>query len=131
MNKLAINFFFAAALGLSGCASETGWTPTVDTYNDPNAARLSQDMADCEKLAKRASGGTAKQAATGAAAGGLMGAASGAVIGAIGGSAGTGAATGAAVGGLGGAITQGLEAERSYKNAYNNCMSGRGHRVIR
>ena len=103
---------------LSGCASQTGWTPTVDTYNDPNAYRISQDMAECKELASHYSGGTATETAVGAGVGGLVGAAGGAAL-------------GATVGALGGAAKQGFSAEDKYKSAYNNCMSGRGHRVIR
>ena len=131
MKKPLINFAFVGVLFLSGCASQTGWTPTVDTYNDPNAYRIGQDMEECKQLASQSSGGTAKQAAVGAATGGLLGAAGGAVAGAFTGNAGMGAAIGAAAGGLGGAAHQGFDAESRYKNAYNNCMSGRGHRVIR
>lgn len=119
------------ALLLSACASQTGWRPTVDTYNDPNAYRLEQDYAECEQLARQASGGTAKESLKGAAVGGLAGAAGGAAIGAIAGSAGAGAAIGATAGGLGGAMKQGLSAEDTFKNAFNNCMIGRGHKVLR
>lgn len=131
MKKFTIGVAAIGGLLLSGCASQTGWTPTVDSYNDPNAFRISQDMAECKQLAEQASGGTVKETAIGAGVGGLMGAAGGAAIGAITGSAGTGAALGAAIGGLGGAGKQGLSAEDKYKSAFNNCMSGRGHRVIR
>ena len=87
-----------------------GWTPTVDTYNDPNAFRISKDMAECKQLASQASGGTATETAIGA---------------------GTGALAGAAGGGLGGGAYKGLSAEDKYKSAYNNCMAGRRHKVIR
>lgn len=131
MKNTSIKLAILGVLALSGCASQTGWTPTVDTYNDPNAYRIGQDMAECKQLAAQSSGGTAKQTAIGAATGGLIGGAGGAVAGAFTGSPGLGAAIGAAAGGLGGAAHQGFDAEARYKNAYNNCMSGRGHRVIR
>jgi uncharacterized protein YcfJ len=131
MNNLSMGIAFAGALLLTACASQTGWTPTVDTYNDPNAYRINQDMAECKQLAVQASGGTAKEAAVGAGVGGLLGGAGGAVFGAFSGNPGMGAAIGAAAGGLGGAAKQGFSAEDRYKSAYNNCMSGRGHRVIR
>jgi len=119
-------------LAVAGCAEYGGYRPTVDTYNDPNAANLSRDEADCRQLAQQASGGTARQAATGGLVGGLIGAASGAAIGAGagGGNAGKGAAIGAAAGGLGGGTYKGVSADEDYKSAYRNCMRGRGHNVV-
>jgi len=116
---------------VSACATQTGWRPTVDTYNDPNVSRLEQDYVECEQLARQASGGTALEAAKGAGVGALLGAAGGAAIGALTCSAGTGAAIGAAAGGLGGGAKQGFSAEDAFKNAFNNCMIGRGHKVLR
>ncbi len=117
-------------LMLSACASQTGWTPTVDTYNNRNAYRLNQDMQQCQQLASQASGGTLKESAIGAGVGGLIGAAGGAALGAIFGNAGTGAAIGAAAGGIGGASKQGFQSEEHYKYAYNNCLRQRGHNVV-
>ena len=131
MKKLTTSTVIIAATLLSGCYSAGGWTPTVDTYNDPNAYRINQDMAECQQLASQASGGTVKETAIGAGTGAALGAAAGAIIGAFTGSAGTGAAIGAATGGFGGGAYQGISAEDKYKNAYNNCMSGRGHKVVR
>lgn len=131
MKTLTTNAIIIGSLLLTACASQTGWTPTVDSYNDPNAYRINQDMAECRQLASQASGGTVKEAAVGAGVGGLVGAAGGAVVGAFTGNPGAGAAIGAAAGGFGGAAKQGFTAEEKYKNAYNNCMSGRGHRVVR
>lgn len=131
MKKLTTSIVFIGSILVSACASQTGWTPTVDTYNDPNAYRINQDMAECKQLAGQASGGTAKEAAIGAGVGGLVGAAGGAVVGAFTGNPGAGAAIGAAAGGFGGAAKQGFSAEDRYKNAYNSCMSGRGHHVVR
>jgi hypothetical protein len=131
MKHLTGSLVIIGSILLSACASQGGWTPTVDSYNDPNASQISQDMAECKQLAGQASGGTAQETAIGAGGGALLGAAGGAIIGAFTGNAGTGAAIGAATGGLGGAAVKGLGSEEKYKNAYNNCMSGRGHRVIR
>ena len=128
-NQSILSAFFVS-LALSGCASQTGWTPTVDSYNDPNAARLGQDMSECQQLASHASGGTAKEAAIGAGVGGLIGAAGGAALGAALGNAGTGAAIGAAAGGIGGAGKQGLDSEAQYKHAYSSCLRQRGHKVL-
>ncbi len=115
---------------LGGCASYTGWTPTVDPYGDPNAYRIQQDMAECRQLARHASGDLATESVSGALVGGGIGAATGAVIGALTGAPGRGAAWGAAVGGMGSGIARGLSAEQRYKQAYIRCMQGRGHRVL-
>lgn len=131
MKQLNIGTIIVAALMLSGCYSYGGYQPTVDTYNDPNAYRLNQDAAECRQLAEQSSGGTAKETAIGAGVGGLIGAAGGAVVGAFTGNPGAGAAIGAAAGGFGGAAKQGFTAEDRFRNAYNQCMSGRGHNVIR
>ena len=131
MKKLANVGVFIGSVLLTACASQGGWTPTVDSYNDPNAAHINQDMAECKQLASQASGGTGTQTAVGAGTGALLGAAGGAVIGAFAGNPGMGAAVGASTGALGGGAYKGLSAEDQYKNAFNNCMSGRGHKVVR
>lgn len=128
MKKLFVIAVLASLV--SACATQGGWSPTVDPYGDPNAYRLNQDMAECRQLALRASGNTAVETAKGAAIGGAIGAASGAALGAISGDAGTGAAIGATVGGFGGATKQGFEAEGQYKRSYINCLRHRGHYVI-
>jgi len=119
-----------ACLLLTSCAQMTSYQPTVDTYGDPNAFRLNQDMAQCQQLASQASGGALKETAIGAGVGGLIGAAGGAALGAIIGNPGTGAAIGAAAGGMGGAAKQGLQSSDTYKSAYNSCLRQRGHKVI-
>ncbi len=119
-----------ASVLLSACASQSGWSPTVDTYNDPRAQYISQDQADCRQLAQQASGGTAQNAVTGTVVGGLLGAAAGAAIGAAAGNAGTGAAIGAAAGGIGGGTHGGFSSEQDYQSAYRTCMRNRGHNVL-
>ena len=84
-------------------------------------------MTECKQLASQASGGTDKEIAIGAGVGGLAGAAGGAIVGAFLGNPGIGAAAG----GFGGAAKQGFSAEDKFKGAYSNCMSGRGHNVLR
>lgn len=130
MKKLTASIVFVGGLLLSACASQSGWTPTLDTYNDPNAGRITQDLSECKELASQASGGAVKQSAIGMGVGGLVGAASGAAIGAIAGNPGTGAAIGATAGGIGGGVKQGIESESDYKRAYSNCMRSRGHSVV-
>jgi outer membrane lipoprotein SlyB len=118
------------ALVLAGCVNQNTWTPTVDTYNDPNAWRLSQDEAQCRQLAMHASGSSLKQTAEGTAIGGLLGAAAGAAIGAAAGVPGMGAAIGAAAGGFGGGGYESFETTDQFKNAFDQCLRERGHQVI-
>lgn len=131
MKAIKISSVVIGTLMLTACYSYGGYQPTVDTYNDPNAYRLNQDIAECKQLAQQSSGGTAKETAIGAGVGGLIGAAGGAVVGAFTGNPAAGAAIGAAAGGLGGAAKQGFTSEDRFRNAYNQCMSNRGHNVIR
>ncbi len=115
---------------VTGCASQGSWTPTVDPYNDPNAANIDRDLVECRQLAKHASGGTGAETGKGALVGGAIGAVGGAIIGAAVGSPGRGAAVGAAAGGVGGGARGGLGAEDQFKRSYINCMRQRGHNVI-
>jgi len=119
-----------SAVIMSGCASQGNWSPTVDPYDDPNAANISRDKVECRQLAQNAGGGTAREVGKGALIGGAIGAAAGAALGAAVGSPGSGAAAGAAIGGFGGGAKQGFGSEENYKRAYINCMRGRGHNVI-
>lgn len=125
--KLLCAMLLSALVG--GCATYSGWEPTIDSYNDRNAAAIPQDMAECKVLAQKA-GSVGMDTLKGAGAGGLIGAAGGAALGAIGGNAGKGAAIGAAAGGIGGAAHQGLSGDEAYKRTYSRCMSQRGHHVI-
>ncbi len=127
---LAAMLLTCALAGISGCAEQRGWTPTIDTYGDPNVQHLNQDMADCQRLAAQASGFAPEDAAIGVGTGGLMGAASGAIIGAITGNPGAGAAIGAAAGGFSGGASQGIQGNAQYKSAFSTCLRNRGHRPI-
>lgn len=128
--NIRASFLLLPLILITGCAEQRGWTPTVDTYGDPNAYRLNQDMSECRQLASQASGGLAKESAIGAGTGGLLGAAGGAAIGAITGNPAAGAAIGAAAGGLSGGASQGFQTNDQYKRAYNTCLRNRGHRPI-
>jgi len=130
MKKSTSGIFLISSVLLSACYSQGGWTPTVDPYNDRNAYRINQDIAECKQLASQASGGSGKETAIGAGVGALIGAAGGAVVGAFAGNAGTGAAIGAAAGGFGGGAKQGFSAEEQYKRSYSNCMRNRGHQTL-
>ncbi len=118
------------ALLLAGCVNQNQWSPTVDTYGDPNAWRLSQDEAQCRQLAMQSSGGSVRKTAEGTAIGGLLGAAAGAAIGAAAGNAGMGAAVGAAAGGFGGGGYEAFSTNADFKRAFDECLSERGHRVL-
>ena len=152
-----MKYLIIVMLLLVGCASESGWVPTVDTsyqpqqqqYQpqpgapsvqqggyvpevqqgyDPNA--YNQAMVECQMLAKQASGGTFNSTITDAAGGALLGAAGGAIVGAFTGNPGTGAAIGAAAGGFGGGTYGGLSSNATYKSAFSNCLRQRGYRVL-
>lgn len=130
MKRIALITVSAAiALGLSGCASQRGWTPVVDTAQDKNAAHLSNDLAVCKQMADQAadqSGTMAERGGIGA----LGGAAGGAILGAIVGSPGTGAALGAATGAGAGLGSGAIDSDSAFRKAYINCLKGRGHPVI-
>lgn len=130
MNKklTAISAIIVTAIMASGCATYGGYQPAVDTYSDPNAARLPQDRAECEAIAKQGAS-TGMETAKGVGGGALLGAAAGAALGAITGSPGKGAAIGAAAGGIGGGAYTGYDADLQYKRAYINCLRQRGHNV--
>ena len=104
--------------GLFSCATYSDWKPTVDSYKDPYADRIPQDMAECKQLSYQASGDGAEEPVKGVVVGGLIGV------------AGTGAALGAALGGFGGGAKQGFEAESTYKKIFIKCMHNRGHNVL-
>lgn len=132
MRIKALTIITSVMFQLSGCAVITDYQPVVDSYSDPNAQFIERDLAECKVLAKQAAGSPLTKGAIGAAIGGLAGAAGGAAIGAAtGNNAGKGAAIGAAALGIGGAAQQGYTADDKFRSAYNYCMNGRGHNVIR
>jgi len=114
----------------AGCVNQNTWTPTVDTYGDPNAWRLSQDEAQCRQLAMSVSGSSTKRTAEGAGIGALLGAAAGAAIGAAAHDPGIGAAIGAGVGGSAGGGYEAFESNSAFKRAYEQCLRERGHEVL-
>lgn len=126
MNKL-VAILFASVI--TGCASTTGYRPTVDYYGDPRAAYLQQDDFECRQISDQ-NAGAGKGAATDGFAGALLGGAAGAVGGAFLGNPGMGAAVGASAGALGGVAKGAIEGDERYKRIYRNCMRNRGHRVL-
>jgi outer membrane lipoprotein SlyB len=115
---------------LTGCVSQTTWSPVVDTYGDARAQYVTRDMEECRALAMQASGSTTRRTVEGGAIGGLLGAAAGAAIGAAAGSPGMGAAVGAAAGGMGTGIVRGLQTQSTFKRVFDQCMRNRGHNVL-
>jgi outer membrane lipoprotein SlyB len=115
---------------LSGCVSQTQWTPTVDTYGSSRAQFVTRDQQECRQIAMQVSGSSAGQAAQGALVGGLLGAAGGAAIGAAAGSAGRGAAIGAGAGAIGTGAVRGVQSNQAFQRAFAQCMRNRGHNVI-
>ena len=132
MKKIVTFTLILNCLLLVACAQMGGYTPVIDTRANSTKvnANLNRDLQECQALAEQVSGSTVKKAGIGAGVGALGGAAAGAAIGAIGGNAGTGAAIGAVTGVIGGAAQQGISSDSDYKNAYNNCMRGRGHHIL-
>lgn len=156
MNKIIKLISISTIVVLTGCNSMGGYTPTIDPageaqprgyypqytqprqqQNGPNYNRsyeqqgnVQQDIAECEQLAKR-SANVVGETVKGAGVGALIGAAGGAIVGAFTGNPGTGAGIGAAAGGFGGATYKGLSSDQRYKQAFDNCMANRGHRVVR
>jgi hypothetical protein len=109
---------FAAALLLAACSGTKG--PIIDTKG-VDMVRYQQDLAECEVFAREVSTGRA------VAKGATSGAAVGAAIGAIGsGNAGEGAGIGAVTGGARSAQI----ADREKAGVVNNCLRGRGYRVL-
>lgn len=133
MNKLITSTVVLSSLLLVACAQTRGYTPAVDSRaSSPTAnANYNRDLQECQTLATQSSGNTAAETAIGAGVGGAVGAAAGAVVGAV---ADTDVATAAMIGGaavgLAGAAKQGYESDSQYKQAFNSCMSSRGHRVV-
>ncbi len=80
--SIVIASILVAAAVATGCATYGGYQPTVDTYNDPNAAAIPADTEQCKALASEA-GSVGTETAKGAGVGALVGAAGGAALGAI------------------------------------------------
>jgi len=129
MKNVLIIALFAS---LVGCASVSGYKPTINEKADKFSATASSDLEYCGSLAYKVAGygteGTADTlvAASGAAA---TGAIAGALIpGAV--SAGTGAVIGAPIGAVVGLYYGLYEADETFKRSYNSCMSQLGHPVV-
>ena len=107
----------AITIALAACSGASG--PIIDTKG-VDMTQYAQDKAECESYAQQVS--TSSAAAKGAAGGAIVGAA----IGAIGGNAGRAAGVGAITGGAASANNASGEKTR----VVNNCLRGRGYRVL-
>ncbi|MCH2184234.1 hypothetical protein MK280_00015 [Myxococcota bacterium] len=123
-----VAWMLAIAL-VAGCVSQNSWTPTDDTANDPKAAELAQDEAECRELAKKGAA-SGKHTAEGAAEGAAVGVLAGAALGAIGGDPGIGAAAGATGGAATGGVAMARDSNADFKRIFTNCLKERGHPVL-
>jgi hypothetical protein len=129
-------------MALVGCATiPTG--PSVQVMPGPGKSfeQFQADDAVCRQWAGQQIGGSPQEAATqntvtGAAVGTAAGAALGAALGAASGHAGAGAAIGAGSGllvggatGAGAGQAYGMEAQRRYDIAYQQCMAAKGNQI--
>jgi outer membrane lipoprotein SlyB len=104
-------------LVLAACSSTSG--PIIDTKG-VNMANYEADLADCKGYSEQVH--IEQGVAKGAVAGGAVGAATGAVTGDVG--------KGAGVGAIAGAAKSAQIGEREKTRVVNNCMRGRGYRVL-
>jgi hypothetical protein len=117
----------AIILSLSACATPQTYTPIID-LKGVDAYQYQQDLAECRQYGAQVN--PAGDAAGGALLGGGIGAALGAATGAVFGSPGSGAAVGAAIGGIGSGAGGGLDGVEKQKQIINNCLLGRGYRLL-
>ena len=109
---------------LSACAARS---PIIDTKG-VSMDRYYSDMAECRKYADQINTGT--NTIVGAGVGAGIGAAVGAIVGAFFGSPGQTAAFGAALGGVGGGTRGAGNSWAAKRQIINNCMAGRGYKVL-
>lgn len=115
----------ACVLALSACA--TTYTPVVDTKGI-NQAKYQQDLNECRALSDQID--AVGEGATDTLIGAGIGAAAGAALGAITGAPATGAATGAVIGGFGGGGVSAADSMTRKRQIMNNCLTGRGYKVL-
>jgi hypothetical protein len=126
MTKKTNIFMWAALLLLvAGCA--TTYTPVVDTKG-LDQQKFQQDMAECRMLADQVN--VTEDGVTDGLIGAGFGAAAGAALGALSGNAGMGAATGSVVGAFGAGGTGAVSAAQRQKTIMNNCLTGRGYKIL-
>ena len=137
--KTYIGLAASAAL-LAGCATTSGtqqsWAPQIDSKG-VDMARYQADVAECNAFARANPNankaeaqrkGAVKYGALGAGAAGLAVVSTGglALLPMLAGSVATTVGTGAVLGGMGG----GMVADVHYQGIVNNCIAGRGYKVL-
>lgn len=117
-----MNYTMAAIVFASTLSACTSYRPVVDTKGQ-DMTRYEQDLKECQDLAGQVS-------ATGnAAIGAGISAALGAAIGAIAGNSAS-AAVGAGIGAVSGGTAGGLNGADKQKSVIQQCLAGRGYRVL-
>jgi len=126
LNLKRISLLAVAGFALAACAAQN-YQPVIDPYG-VDMGRYQADLASCRALAEQvdATGDTAENALIGAG----VGAAGGAALGALSGDAGIGAATGAVIGAFGAGGASGIEKNQRQKTIINNCLKGRGYKIL-
>lgn len=61
MDKLILLLLLSSVVNLIGCTNQRGWSPIVDSYSNPNAYHLTQNLAECEQTARQNAGGSVNQ----------------------------------------------------------------------
>lgn len=61
MDKLILSVLLSSVVNLAGCSYQKGWSPIVDSYNNPNSYRLAQSLAECELTAQQNADNTLNQ----------------------------------------------------------------------
>ena len=115
VNKVCIG---VCVLLIAACSGTSG--PIIDTKS-VDMASYQRDLAECQTYAEQVSTGKAVGKGTAA------GAAVGAAIGAIGGGSGT---RGAGVGAVTGGAQSARISDREKADVVNNCLRGRGYKVL-
>lgn len=111
-----------------GCSAAKNYDPIVDMKN-VKTEKFAADLSECRQYAEKVD--ALQDSLTGVAAGGVLGAALGSAVGAAGaGSPGRGAAAGAAAGGISGGGYGYANSNQRQINVINNCLTGRGYKVL-
>lgn len=108
----------SCGLVLAGCSGASG--PIIDTKG-VDMARYRRDLSECQTYAQQVSTGTA--VGKGAAGGAAVGAAVGAI-------AGGDLAKGAGIGAVTGGAESARISDREKADVVNNCLRGRGYKVL-
>jgi len=114
---------------LGGCASQSDWQPTIDTYGNSRSQYLTRDLDECRAIAQSAIGTATEDTTLAATVGGVAGAVGGMVLGGMLGRPGRGLALGAASGAIAGGGIANAQSQEQFETVYSDCMRERGHNV--